>query len=278
MELRELSQGVYAIITELGDPRGDSNFGLITGSNGSVLIDMDIRRWEEVWPLIESVSEQPIRYFVNTHDNFDHTSANTLLAQKGVTIIASEACRAILAANGAKEFNEKIAKDEVLREKFGISSLSLPDMTIEERLSINLGEEHTLELFFVGHAHTPGDLVVYLPDKEILFAGDVLFNGCHPVTRNANTANWIKVLSALSDKPLRLTVPGHGEIASGNDNLEDLKRYFQTFHSHVRELIDRGLSIEEVEEQFVFTEFESWGKKKWLPASIRKIYQEINSL
>ena len=46
MEIRELPQGVYALLTEVGDSRGDSNFGLITGSNGAVLIDADIRRWE----------------------------------------------------------------------------------------------------------------------------------------------------------------------------------------------------------------------------------------
>lgn len=274
MEVRKLTQGVYTIMSEIGDPRGDSNFGLITGANGSVLIDMDIRRWEEAWPLIESVAEQPVRYLINTHDNFDHASANTLLAQKGAIIISSEACRSILTAKGAREFRERIAQDDTLRQKYGLSSLSMPDITTDGRLYLNLGER-TLELYSAGHAHTPGDLVVYLPKEEILFTGDILFNGCHPVTQNADTANWIKVLAELSNMPLQLTVPGHGEIADGKSNLETLQSYFQIFHFRIRELILQGLSLEEVEKQFKLPEYENWGKKNWLPVNIKKIYQEL---
>ncbi len=47
MEIHKLAQGVYVILTDIGDPRGDSNFGLVTGAGGAVLIDADIRRWEE---------------------------------------------------------------------------------------------------------------------------------------------------------------------------------------------------------------------------------------
>lgn len=84
MEIRKLARGVYALLTGIGDPRGDSNFGLITGPGGVMLIDADIRRWEEISGLIRSVTDRPVRYLINTHDNFDHTSANTLLARKPV--------------------------------------------------------------------------------------------------------------------------------------------------------------------------------------------------
>jgi cyclase len=144
-----------------------------------------------------------------------------MLARKGAAIIASEACRSIMATTGTKEFSIKIAEDNELREKFKLDVLSLPEITTDERLYLNLGE-HTLEIIFVGHAHTPGDMVVYLAEEEILFAGDVLFNGCHPVTRNTDTANWLKILADLGQKPIRLTVPGHGEPDSGKRNLENL--------------------------------------------------------
>jgi len=274
MELRELAKDVYAILTEVGDPRGDSNFGLITGNNGAVLIDADIRRWEETRQFIESVTNQPVRYLINTHDNYDHTSANTLLARQGAVIISSKACRSILSMTGCKEFKEKMSQDINLKEKYEIVELSMPDITTDGQMYAHLGER-ILELSFVGHAHTPGDMVVYLPDEEILFAGDVLFNGCHPVTRSADTSNWVKVLDTLMGKSIKLTVPGHGEPAVGKSNLDNLKNYFQIFRSRVGVLKASGLSIEEVEKSFALPEFENWGKKNWLPVSIKKIYGEL---
>jgi len=275
MEIRELAKGVYAILTELGDPRGDSNFGLITGNNGAVLIDADIRRWEETKQFIVSVTKQPVRYLINTHDNFDHTSANTMLARQGAVIISSKACRHAMSMTGRKEFKEKVvSRCFNLKKKYELDELSMPDLTTDGQLCLNLGER-ILEISFVGHAHTPGDMVVYLPDEEILFAGDVLFNGCHPVAHSGDTSNWLKVLDTLMEKSIRLTVPGHGEPAIGNNNLDILKNYFQVVRSRVGELKAEGLSLEEVENKLKLPEFEDWRKKKWLPMSIRKIYAEL---
>ncbi len=274
MELRQLAKNVYAILTELGDPRGDSNFGLIIGNNGVALIDADIRRWVETRRFIESVTEQPVRYLINTHDNFDHTSANTLLARQGAVIISSKACRSIMSMTGREEFKEKMSQDVKLWGKYEVAELSVPDLTTDGQLCLNLGESN-LEISFLGHAHTPGDMVVYLPGEEILFAGDVLFNGCHPVTRSANTSNWVNVLAKLKQKSIKLTVPGHGDPSIGKSNLDNLQNYFEVFRARVGELKASGLSVEEVEESFALPEFESWGKKNWLPVSIKKIYSEL---
>jgi len=161
-----------------------------------------------------------------------------------------------------------------LWEKYEVAELSVPDLTTDGQLCLNLGECN-LEISFVGHAHTPGDMVVYLPDEEILFAGDVLFNGCHPVTRSANTSNWVNVLAKLKQKSIKLTVPGHGDPSIGKSNLDNLQNYFEVFRARVGELKASGLSVEEVVESFALPEFESWGKKNWLPVSIKKIYSEL---
>lgn len=275
MEIRKAARGVYAILTRIGDPRGDSNFGLITGPGGVMLIDADIRRWEETSGLVRSVTDQPVRYLINTHDNFDHTSANTLLAREGAVIIASQACRSILSGAGRREYREKISQDLSLGEKYGSDDLTLPYITTDGCLRIDLGDR-IIETIFLGHAHTPGDMAVYLPDEGILFAGDVLFNGCHPVTRNADIASWLKVIDFLEALPVRLTVPGHGEPSSGKINLASLRGYFETLRLRVGELKSRGLTLEQVEKQLELPEFASWGKKNWLPGSIKKIYSDLS--
>ncbi|MFO8060671.1 MAG: MBL fold metallo-hydrolase [Bacillota bacterium] len=276
MEIRRLTDGVYAILTEIGHPDGDSNFGLIVGEDGAALIDCDIRRWGDVQRMIRSVTDAPVRYLINTHDNFDHASGNALFSPGGTVILATEACRRILASD-ADDLRSRVAAADAGGALPGPDvpeRALLPGITTSTGLTVHLGGR-ALELVPVGHTHTPGDLVVYLAGERILFAGDVLFEGCHPVARNADIENWMRVLSELKERPISLTVPGHGRIRSGCDNMETLRDYFTVVISRVRELRDRGLSLAQVQEEIEFPEFEAWGKGRWLPSTVERIYEDL---
>lgn len=274
MQTSELGEGIYVITTDIGDSRGDSNFGLLTCDDGAVLIDNDIRRFDEMMGLIRKMTDKPIRYVINTHDGFDHTSANTLLAREGAVIIASPACRHIMATEGRKAFQDKMASDPSTRDKYDLHDLSLPDIAVRNSLNLHLGNM-SIEVSFMGHAHTPGDVVVYLPEEQILFAGDILFNECHPVTGHGNTAEWIRILDRLDALPLRLTIPGHGKVAEGKQNVESMRRYFLTFRARMSELVAQKVSVEEAEQRLALPEYAHWSKKNWLPQSVKKIYSEI---
>ena len=162
MEIRELTHNVFVLLTKIGDLNGDSNFGLIIGDNGVVLIDADIRRWDEIKKHINRITKKPIKYLINTHDNFDHTSANTVLTRMGVVVIASKTCYEIMVKRGKIEFFNKMKIYNDLKDKYELDELSLPDITFNDKLYLNVGKR-TLELYFVGPAHTPGDLIAYLP-------------------------------------------------------------------------------------------------------------------
>ena len=70
-----------------------------------------------------------------------------------------------------------------------------------------------MELYYYGHAHTPGDIVIYLPQDQILFAGDLLWFGFFPNVREANVPNQIKVVNRILEFPVKYYVPGHGHIS-----------------------------------------------------------------
>ncbi|MCL5959077.1 MAG: MBL fold metallo-hydrolase [Chloroflexi bacterium] len=274
MQIVELAQQIYVITTDSGDSRGDSNFGLITYGEGAVLIDNDVRRFDEMIGLIRQVTDKPVRLLINTHDGYDHTSANTLLAREGTIIISSPACRSIMASQGRKSFLEKMAADPGLRDKYGLGDLALPDITVPDSLTLHLGAR-TAQVSFAGWAHTPGDVTIYFPDEQILFAGDILFNECHPVTTYGNTAEWIRVLERIGTLPVRLTVPGHGPVANGRDNIDSLRQYFLTFRARVADLVARKVPVDEAHGALDLREYEDWGKKNWLPASVKRIYSEL---
>lgn len=276
MTIQELADGIYAILADLGHPRGDSNFGLVVGDDEAVLIDSDVRRGDEVELEIRRVTDVPIRYLVNTHDNYDHASGNVAFDPRATVILASEACRNLLAGD-RDGHKARLLETDVVRNSGGREILDrrlLPDITVTGTLNLHVGGR-ALQLISVGHAHTPGDLVVYLPKEGILFAGDVLFESCHPVTRNADIGNWLQVLSNLEAKPVSLTVPGHGRVRRAYENIESLEGYFRTLRSGVAELKGAGASLPEVQEKISLADYEDWGKERWLPATIEKVYQEV---
>lgn len=272
MNVHELAAGVYVISTTAGDARGDSNFGLITTSQGSVLIDADVRRWQEGGDLIRPLLKSPLAYLINTHHHYDHTSANQVLERQGVTIISSRACRDKIATM-AGGLRQKLA-EEPAAAALQVQEVALPRITDTGGMRLYL-DGRVLELRVMGHAHTSGDLVVYLPAEQVLFTGDVLFHNCHPVTGEADTGNWMAILEQLASWNIALTVPGHGEPATGHANINALRQYFIILREKVAHMAASGMDLEAAVREFSLPGYEGWGKKNWLPASVQKVYGEI---
>ena len=98
--LQKLADGVYAFLGR----DGDSNYGVIETERGLVVIDNDIRSVDRLQEAIRSTTTQELRFLINTHNAFDHASANYVFARAGATIISSAVCRQGMAQTGRKKF------------------------------------------------------------------------------------------------------------------------------------------------------------------------------
>ena len=107
-----------------------------------------------------------------------------------------------------------------------------------ETLSVG-GRE--VQLIQVGPAHTPGDLVVFVPDARVVYAADVLFVGGTPIVWAGPVANWQAALDTLLDLEADVFVPGHGPV-SGRAEIEALRAYWSWLEPAVAERHARGLS------------------------------------
>jgi len=197
--LSEIGEGVSAWVAPRGG-WGHSNAALIAGHKASLLVDTlwDLPRTAAMLaafrPQLESA---PIAQVVNTHSDGDHWFGNQLTG--AATIIATEAAasgmrhhgpgqmRAVRAAAGifrAMRGDWRVAADyfDGMMRPFDFSNIApvLPTATFSGKLQLEVGGRR-VELIEVGPAHTAGDLVVYLPEDRILFAGDILFLGVTPV-------------------------------------------------------------------------------------------------
>ncbi len=195
-KIHQISKSVYAVI----GPEGATNFGIVKATDGSaVLVDADIRRIDEVEEALRFTGCAKVGYLVNTHEHFDHTSANYFFEQRGVPIVASAGCVRAMREEGEPDFARMLRPVSELYERFPGLRLTLPDVVFPDSTTLTL-PGITLHLKYCaenGHSHSKGDTTIYFEEEEILIAGDLLYTEVHPVTFFGNIPNWLTALKPL---------------------------------------------------------------------------------
>ena len=225
--VKKIGEGVYAAIGADGGKAG-SNAGFVVGSSGVLVVDT----FEGVEPArallaeIRKVTNLPIRFVVNTHYHLDHTGGNAVFAEAGATIIAHKNLRGWLRTENLKFF-----RDPKPEQRAMVESLVLPDETYSDAVDIYLGTRHIQVRYMLGH--TGGDSVVLVPDADVIFGGDLVWQKHLPNLIDATTSDWVKTLEKLlADHPSATFVSGHGDVASPAD-VRDFHDYLVTLREEV---------------------------------------------
>ena len=177
------------------------------------------RRTRAYLDAIASVTGQPVRTLINTHHHGDHTFGNCLFA--GATIVAHERCRQEMldfGLPGPAPFWTEI--------DWGGIELAPPFLTYESRIRVYV-DDLACEVRHVGApAHTTNDSIVWVPDRALLFSGDLLFRGGTPFLLMGSVAGAIGVLEELKQLPATTIVPGHGGVA-GPELIDEVLGYLR---------------------------------------------------
>jgi cyclase len=236
--LTKIADQVYAYVDiKHASPANSfgANAGVIIGRDGIVVVDtlISAREAKKFIKDIRAISNKPIQYVVNTHMHLDHTFGNCEFAKLGAIIVASRDDKL-----GMKSYAEPALKNASaygLTEKdMEGTEICYPVVTFEKRMEIDLGDR-TVELINLGHSHTEGSIVVFVPDGKVLFAGDILFTNYHPNFKNGDIDGWIKALDSLAAMDFSVLVPGHGPL-SGRKDIEDMKNYLVLFDKTASDL------------------------------------------
>jgi glyoxylase-like metal-dependent hydrolase (beta-lactamase superfamily II) len=222
-----------------------ANAGIVIGRDGILVVDTLISAKEAKRFIgdIRKVSAKEIKYVVNTHYHLDHAFGNCEFATLGATIISHENDRKGLEIKGAAAL--KNAKGYGLSdEELAGTAISLPKISFTDRMTIDLGGER-VELIFVAPSHTEGSTLVYLPERKILFTGDILFTDFHPFMGEGDVAGWVKSLDFILSLDVTTIIPGHGPI-SGKKDIADMKAYIQLFDRKARELAAQTTDVEKI--------------------------------
>jgi len=311
--LRELAPNVFGYFQPDGS-WGLSNAGLILGQPGTMLVDtlfdyLHTRRMLDAMSKVRA-QNQPIDIVVNTHADGDHCYGNALL--RGSRIISSTTTKQEMLAmqpsrlaslmSLAKVINAMGSFQRPLRSllkllhlkgvlnlvdaapyalkgfaafDFRNIELELPNETFEEKLTLNLGNR-VIELTKLGPTHTLGDVIAYVPDARVLFAGDILFSGLHPLVWAGSIANCIAACEKIAALDVEVIVPGHGPVMDRAGVTEHIE-YFKSLLNEVRAFIEQGVPESEAVRRLVSQGFGSRSLPERLAVNVNAAYRELQS-
>ena len=233
---------------------------MAVAKDGIIMVDGEFAPLhDKIKSAVAAVSNQPIKYLVNTHFHGDHTGGNEPFAKDGVTVVAEINVRNRLAAGTSNGLTG--AKTPPAPQG------ALPSKTYTGAFKIRL-PGRVADLEHIANAHTDGDTYIWFKTANVLSTGDTFTNGRYPNIDFANGGN-IKGMIAATDAYLKLTnaksriVPGHGPIAD-KAALMEYRTMLITARDRMAKLVKQGKSEDDVMAAKPFSDLDA----KWAPTEL----------
>jgi glyoxylase-like metal-dependent hydrolase (beta-lactamase superfamily II) len=239
-----------------------SNAGFVATASGVVLIDAlgspELAR--ELQAEIARKTGRRVTHVIVTHYHADHIYGLQVFRDAGATVIAHRDARLYLNSDTAQA-RLQASREELFPWIDEHTRLVPADRWIEGPETLELGGVQFV-LKPVGPAHTPEDLIVWVPSLHTIFAGDLVFRGRVPFVGQADSARWIHGLDALLSLEAAVVVPGHGPVSQAQHLREDL-RLTRDYLAYLRETMgEAARNLEPFEEAYARTD---WSRFEKLP-------------
>jgi cyclase len=193
--VEKVVDGVWMAQTDQG-----VNAGWILAGDEVIAVDSgnDAATAKALLEKIQETAGKPVRYLVITHAHGDHAGGASVFVAAGAQIVCSETAAPALAAFAAASTRPRLSMLS-FSERFGM-----------------FGAKQRVAIYFLGAAHTAGDIVVLLPDQKVLFSGDLALGKRAPYMQSpdVNPKGWENALARLAQLDVEKVVPGHGTLGT----------------------------------------------------------------
>lgn len=278
---KPVAEGVYA---HIGDLEGrtyeneglNANIGLVVTPTGALLIDSgaSMQSARQIADAARKITTQPIKWVINTGGQDHRWLGNGYFKAHGAEIIAHGSAQADMQARKLEHLN---ALKPVLKEKLDGTVPTLPTRFLTDAgTRLELGGV-VIEVKHRNGGHTPGDSLVWLPQKNVLFSGDVVYVdrilGLSPVSK---TKTWLDSFAMIDELSPAVIVPGHGRVtnlASAQAQTRDLLR---ALREHMGKAVEAGTDLSAAVASFNATPFKQLKHADvWIPQLANRTYLEM---
>ncbi len=240
----EVGEGLYAFTAE-----GDPNSGVIIGDDSVMIVEAQAtpRLANKVIECVRSVTDKPITHVALTHYHAVRVlGASAFGAQQ---VIMSDAARGMVAERGQEDWDSEFQRFPRLFEGHeSIPGLTWPTTTFSDSMTVYLGNRK-VEIKHLGRAHTAGDAVVYVPDQNVMFTGDIVeyHSACYCGDGYFN--EWGNTLDNIKAYDVDAIAPGRGDALVGpemvNAAIENTRDFVESTYRPAAKVAARGGSLKE---------------------------------
>ncbi|MCK4711842.1 MAG: MBL fold metallo-hydrolase [Marinosulfonomonas sp.] len=240
----EIGDGLWAFTAE-----GDPNSGVIIGDESVMVIEAQAtpRLANKVIEEIRKVTDKPISHLVLTH--YHAVRVLGASAYGAPEIIMSDAARSMVVERGQEDWDSEFQRFPRLFEGHeSIPGLTYPTTTFSDSMTVYLGNRR-VDIMHLGRAHTAGDAVVWVPDAEVMFTGDIVEYHSACYCGDGYFADWGETLENIAMFDPASIAPGRGDALVGREKvaaaLESTLDFVESTYRPAARVAARGGSLKE---------------------------------
>ena len=270
--LTHVSEHVYALA-------GFPNIGIVVGNHGTLVIDTGLgeRNGATVVRVAQKLAKGPNLYLTNTHYHSEHTSgeqafpANTVILRLA---LQQEEMNKRVAAHLDTFRNMSAQNKDLLQDvKF-----RTPDILFDREMKLDLGGV-TARLFWLGAAHTKGDMLIFVEEDSVLLPGDIVEKNLFPIMPNEDSSvkGWLAILDQLEILKPRVIAPDHGAPVTDASEIGKERAYLLDLQARASELKRQGVPVDDAGKQVAaefHTKYPDWQGAVYIPNEVKRVYEQ----
>jgi glyoxylase-like metal-dependent hydrolase (beta-lactamase superfamily II) len=310
--IRPIGDGIYATVSDFSKGLTTlCNGGFIVGKDAVLLVEGFMTPPGATFQLetLRGVTQAPVHCAIDTHYHFDHSLGNAAYGSAGIPIWAHAQTAPLMIQNYASaqgidksglldSYKKKVSEAPndterqhaqsdlnaytLIFQTIDTSVVSLPNHPLNPTklpMTVDLGGRQAIIETHPGHS--PTDIIVRIPEQNIVFTGDLLFNGFIPVTFDANMSAWRAVVAKFAEYGKdTLFVPGHGQLC-GQETVANFRAMFDDIAEQAEKMYKAGVPLEEAVKRYTVPEkFKGYIVFSWsltVGSSMAKLYDELKA-
>ncbi|WP_299892328.1 MBL fold metallo-hydrolase [uncultured Ruegeria sp.] len=240
----EVGDGLYAFTAE-----GDPNSGVIIGDDSVMIVEAQAtpRLANKVIECVRSVTDKPITHVALTHYHAVRVlGASAFGAQQ---ILMSDMARAMVVERGQEDWDSEFQRfPRLFQGHESIPGLTWPTTTFSDTMTVYLGDRR-VNLMHLGRAHTAGDIVIHVPDQNVMFTGDIVEYHSACYCGDGHFGDWGDTLDEIKWFDVDAIAPGRGDALLGKDMvsaaIENTRDFVDSTYRPAAKVAARGGTLKE---------------------------------